>query len=59
MTDDSGEVQFMNLNKHVVTSHEQALNFLFLGDTNRTIAETPMNPASSRSHCVIVFVYPT
>lgn len=25
---------------------------LFLGDTNRTIAETPMNQASSRSHCV-------
>jgi kinesin family protein 6/9 len=25
---------------------------MFLGDTNRMIAETPMNPASSRSHCV-------
>jgi len=25
---------------------------LFLGDTNRTIAETPMNLASSRSHCI-------
>lgn len=25
---------------------------LFLGDTNRTISETPMNMASSRSHCV-------
>ena len=25
---------------------------LFLGDTNRTISETPMNQASSRSHCV-------
>ncbi len=29
-----------------------ALNLLFLGDTNRTIAETPMNLASSRSHCI-------
>lgn len=27
---------------------------LFLGDTNRMIAETPMNPASSRSHCIFV-----
>ena len=25
---------------------------LFLGDTNRTISETPMNLASSRSHCI-------
>lgn len=33
-------------------SQEEALNLLFLGDTNRTIAETPMNQASSRSHCV-------
>jgi kinesin family member 6/9 len=31
---------------------EEALNLLFLGDTNRMIAETPMNLASSRSHCV-------
>lgn len=25
---------------------------LFLGDTNRIISETPMNLASSRSHCI-------
>ena len=25
---------------------------LFLGDTNRAISETPMNLASSRSHCI-------
>ena len=25
---------------------------LFLGETNRTISETPMNLASSRSHCI-------
>ena len=30
----------------------QALNLLFLGDTNRTTSETPMNLASSRSHCI-------
>ena len=33
-------------------TEEEALNLLFLGDTNRMIAETPMNLASSRSHCV-------
>lgn len=27
---------------------------LFLGDTNRTISETPMNMASSRSHCMFM-----
>ena len=27
---------------------------LFLGDTNRTICETPMNMASSRSHCMFM-----
>lgn len=33
------------------------MNLLFLGDTNRAIAETPMNLASSRSHCLFtVFV---
>jgi hypothetical protein len=37
---------------HLANTEEDALNFLFLGDTNRAIAETPMNQASSRSHCV-------
>ena len=31
---------------------ERLLHKLFLGDTNRAIAETPMNMASSRSHCL-------
>ena len=33
-------------------NEEEALNLLFVGDTNRMIAETPMNQASTRSHCV-------
>uniref|UniRef100_A0A3P8RW44 Kinesin family member 6 n=1 Tax=Amphiprion percula TaxID=161767 RepID=A0A3P8RW44_AMPPE len=33
-------------------NEEEALNLLFLGDTNRMIAETPMNQASTRSHCI-------
>ena len=37
---------------HVANNEEEALNLLFLGDTNRAISETPMNMASSRSHCV-------
>ena len=35
-----------------VSSEEEALNLLFLGDTNRAIAATAMNKASSRSHCI-------
>ena len=51
-TGDDGDIHFINLRQHLVTNEEQAMNLLFLGDTNRTIAETPMNPASSRSHCI-------
>eukprot|EP00041_Stephanoeca_diplocostata_P016172 m.315831 g.315831 ORF g.315831 m.315831 type:complete len:798 (+) comp20281_c0_seq2:165-2558(+) len=48
----AGDVFLKNLSKNTVTSEEAALNALFLGDTNRMIAETPMNMASTRSHCV-------
>ena len=37
---------------HQATTEEDALNLLFLGDTNRAISETPMNLASSRSHAI-------
>ena len=30
----------------------QALNLLFVGDTNRAVSETTMNAVSSRSHCI-------
>lgn len=52
MEDDAGRVHLRNLSMHRANSEEDALNLLFLGDTNRTISETPMNMASSRSHCV-------
>ena len=52
MEDEDGNVHLRNLSMHVAASEEEALNLLFLGDTNRAIAETPMNLASSRSHCI-------
>jgi len=52
MEDEEGNVHIKNLAMHPATSEEEALNLLFLGDTNRAIAETPMNLASSRSHCI-------
>ena len=52
LEDDDGNVHLRGLSMHLANSEEDALNLLFLGDTNRAISETPMNLASSRSHCV-------
>jgi len=52
MEDDEGNIHLKNLSMHLASSEEDALNLLFLGDTNRAISETPMNLASSRSHCI-------
>ncbi|GIL50863.1 hypothetical protein Vafri_6849 [Volvox africanus] len=49
---DDGTVSYRNLSMYRANNEEEALNLLFLGDTNRTISETPMNMASSRSHCI-------
>ena len=50
MEDEHGNFHLRNLSMHRATSEEEALNLLFLGDTNRAISETAMNQASSRSH---------
>ncbi|KAI9219806.1 P-loop containing nucleoside triphosphate hydrolase protein [Blastocladiella britannica] len=47
-------IQLQNLGCHPAASEEEALNWLFTGDTNKMIAETPSNPASSRSHCLFI-----
>jgi len=52
LEDEDGNVHMRNLSMHRAANEEDALNLLFLGDTNRTISETPMNMASSRSHCI-------
>ncbi|GLC59507.1 hypothetical protein PLESTB_001494800 [Pleodorina starrii] len=49
---EDGTVSYRNLSMYRANNEEEALNLLFLGDTNRTISETPMNLASSRSHCI-------
>mmetsp|Transcript_15561 Transcript_15561/g.39417 ORF Transcript_15561/g.39417 Transcript_15561/m.39417 type:complete len:644 (-) Transcript_15561:874-2805(-) len=57
MQDADGNMHLRNLSAHLANNEEEALNLLFLGDTNRMICETPMNPNSSRSHCIFtVFV---
>lgn len=52
LEDDEGNVTMRNVSTHRADNEEEALNLLFLGDTNKAITETPMNQASSRSHCI-------
>lgn len=52
LEDEHGNFHLKNLSMHSADNEEDALNLLFMGDTNRAIAETPMNMASSRSHCI-------
>jgi len=52
LEDEHGSFHLKNLSMNAADTEEDALNLLFMGDTNRAIAETPMNMASSRSHCI-------
>lgn len=52
MEDTDQNIHLKNLCLMTATNEEEALNLLFIGDTNRMIAETPMNQASTRSHCI-------
>ena len=55
LQEDSDEaIHLKNLSVVPAANEEEALNLLFVGDTNRMIAETPSNPASSRSHCIFI-----
>ena len=56
LEDEDGIFHFRNLSMHMVSSEEDALNLLFLGDTNRAIAATEMNQNSTRSHCIFTIV---
>jgi kinesin family member 6/9 len=42
------------LSVHRADTEEDALNLLFIGDTNRVVSETPKNDASTRSHCIFI-----
>ncbi|XP_077477670.1 kinesin-like protein KIF6 isoform X2 [Stigmatopora argus] len=52
MEDSEQNIHLRNLSLQPSANEEEALNLLFLGDTNRMIAETPTNQASTRSHCI-------
>jgi len=48
------QVVLSNLSVHHANNDEEALNLLFIGDTNRVVAETPKNDVSTRSHCIFI-----
>jgi kinesin family protein 6/9 len=50
--DAKGEVHVKGLQMSPVANEEQALNFLFEGETKKTIAATNFNQQSSRAHSV-------
>lgn len=52
VTDD--QFVLKNLSVHRAENEEDALNLLFIGDTNRVVSETPKNDASTRSHCIFI-----
>ena len=52
LDDKRGALQVRGLRLYSCTSDKEALNMLFLGNINRMTSETPMNLASSRSHCI-------
>ncbi len=52
--DGDEQIHLRNLSVVSTATEEDALNLLFIGDTNRMIAETPSNPSSSRSHCIFI-----
>eukprot|EP00833_Pecoramyces_ruminatium_P013722 jgi/Orpsp1_1/1187754/evm.model.d7180000059928.1 len=54
MEDDENRIHIRNLASIPAVNEEEALNLLFIGDTNRIISETPSNPESSRSHCIFI-----
>ena len=48
------EIILQGLSVHKAETEEDALNLLFIGDTNRVVSETPKNDASTRSHCIFI-----
>ena len=54
LEDLQGRCSLKNLSVHRADTEEDALNLLFIGDTNRVVSETPKNDASTRSHCIFI-----
>ncbi|GIQ81028.1 kinesin-like protein [Kipferlia bialata] len=53
LDDEDGALHCKNLSSHRADDIEDALEFLWTGDMNRTTASTSQNNESSRSHCIL------
>lgn len=49
-----GQILLSGLSVHKAQKEEDALDLLFIGDTNRVVSKTPKNDASTRSHCIFI-----
>lgn len=54
LEDKNGLLHLKNLHRYVVEDEDQALNKLFIGDTNRVTCKTDKNDQSTRSHCIFI-----
>lgn len=59
MTDARNKVHLKNLSLHEVRSMEHSFELLNQGNATRKIAETQLNEASSRSHCIFTIYITT
>ena len=50
--DESGSLAIQGLSHHSVSNYDEAMNLFSLGNYNKIVSSTPMNLASSRSHCI-------
>lgn len=50
--DKQQKLNLQNLSIHTIDTEQEALNLLITGNYIRKISSTPMNPTSSRSHCI-------
>ena len=54
LMENDGAIHFRNLGELPASNVDEALNLLFVGETNRIVCETPSNDASTRSHCIFM-----
>ena len=55
LEDGDGNYHLKNLSMHPAETEAEALELLFLGDTNRAIAETPMNMVSIYMYLLLLY----
>ena len=48
------EFELVNLSRMPVTKEDDAMQWLYTGETNRMMASTSSNPDSSRGHCIFI-----